>query len=91
MDLIVIPKEELKQIVRDAVSDAIELFNNDKHQEDGEYISRERVCELLKISKATLYRWRRSSKLPPAIYMGGRVLFRKEEIIKIIENGGFEM
>ena len=53
MNLIIIPKEELKQIVKEAVSDAIELFNADKQQHDGEYISRARVCELLKISKPT--------------------------------------
>lgn len=40
MNLIIIPKEELKQIVKEAVSDAIELFNADKQQHDGEYISR---------------------------------------------------
>ena len=91
MNLIIIPKEELKQIVKEAVSDAIELFNADKQQHDGEYISRARVCELLKISKPTLYRWRRSGKLPNAVYLGGKVLVKKAEIVKVIENGGFEM
>ena len=91
MNLIIIPKDELKQIVKEAVSDAIELFNADKQLHDGEYISRARVCELLKISKPTLYRWRRSGKLPNAVYLGGKVLFKKAEIVKIIENGGFEM
>ena len=75
MNLIIIPKEELKQIVKEAVSDAIELFNADKQQHDERYISRARVCELPRRYPSLHYiAGEEVVKLPNAVYLGGKVL-----------------
>jgi len=91
MKIVVTTEEQLQQIVQEAVAKAISNQSIHTKEEDGELISRKRVCELLCISLPTLYRWRRKGFLPAAIYLGNKVLFKKIEILKIIEDGGIEM
>lgn len=45
------------------------------------------VCEQLKISDVTLWRWGKAEYLTP-LYIGGKRRFRASEVQAIIEKGG---
>jgi len=53
----------------------------DKRPED--YLTRDEVCELLKIDLSSLHRWRKEGKIP-SYGMGKRVYFKRSEIDTII-------
>jgi len=50
-----------------------------------EYLTRNEVCELLKIDLSTLHRWRKEEKIP-SYGFGNRVYFKREEVEHIINN-----
>lgn len=45
------------------------------------------VCEQLKISDVTLWRWQKAEYLTP-LYIGGKRRFKSSEVQAIIEKGG---
>ena len=48
-----------------------------------EYLTRNEVCELLKVDLSTLHRWRKESKIP-SYGFGNRVYFKRNEVEQII-------
>lgn len=48
-----------------------------------DYLTRDEVCELLKIDLSSLHRWRKEGKIP-SYGMGKRVYFKRSEIDSII-------
>ena len=52
---------------------------------DGEvFLSGKEVCELLHITKRTLQQYR-DDRLFPYIQIGGKILFKQSDILKILE------
>ena len=43
------------------------------------------VAALYKVSLVTIHKWRKHKILPPTIKKGGRVFFRRDEILKSLE------
>lgn len=52
-------------------------------KEPTEYLTRNEVCDLLKIDLSTLHRWRNDLKIP-SYGMGNRVYFKRQEVEQII-------
>jgi excisionase family DNA binding protein len=52
-------------------------------KEPTEYLTRNEVCELLKIDLSSLHRWRKEGKIP-SYGMGNRVYFKRYEVEQII-------
>ena len=52
---------------------------------DAEYITRNEVAALFRVSPMTTYRWVRSGILPPAIRIGRYSLWKKADILKLIK------
>lgn len=55
--------------------------NNDCNGVD-ELLNQEQVVKYLKITKATLWRWRKIGYIEPTTYVGSRPLYRKSELDK---------
>jgi excisionase family DNA binding protein len=51
---------------------------------DNECYSIKEVCKLLRVSKNTLTSWRKQGKIK-SIQLGGRVLIRKTEVERILQ------
>ena len=52
---------------------------------DSEFYKIEDVCELLQVSKITVYRWIKSGKIP-AYKVGKSYLFKISDVHKLIED-----
>ena len=86
-----------KQLIGDLTIDELQILIqqimvkcfliNQKNQEtlsDG-LITMKEVAALYKVSLVTIHKWRKHKILPPTIKKGGRVFFRRDEIIKSLE------
>lgn len=89
MELIVIERQDLKNIINEAVSDAIRTIeqqkNNEPYQDLPELINRKQVCDILKISYMTLDAWVRQDKVLK-YRIGNAVRFKKAEILAAIKS-----
>ena len=52
---------------------------------DDEYLTRDEVCERLKISKRTLWEWTRAGIAPPRIKVGGTLRFPKASLDNFLQ------
>lgn len=73
--------EELREIIIEGTAQAFENFQNEKGTSGDEmvYVSRKEACNLLKVSKVTLYNWDKKGILK-ARKIGTRVLYTMEDI-----------
>ena len=55
-------------------------------QQNESYLTRLETCDFLKVDQATLWRWAKRGYLMP-VEMGGRRLYRKSDLQRIL-NGG---
>ena len=53
-----------------------------------EFMTRKEVCQLLKISLSTIIRWEKQGILKAYRPGGKKVLYRREDIEKIFQEGG---
>lgn len=75
--------EELKEIMKQAIVEA-NKGNSFKPGETDEYLSQQEARKFLRISNATMIRWKNQGKLP--YYQEGRkVLFKKSELLKVMQ------
>lgn len=51
----------------------------------GEYLNMRQLADELSISFKTLERWRLQRKAPPACRIGGRLLFKRSDVLAWIE------
>ena len=63
-----------------------ELEAEDIAQQNESYLTRLETADFLKVDQATLWRWAKRGYLMP-IEMGGRRLYRKSDLLRIL-NGG---
>jgi predicted DNA-binding transcriptional regulator AlpA len=81
----VIGKDDLREILNEIIDERIALFekrNEEKRNE--ELVTYDRVMELLGVSKATIWRWKKRGYLVP-IRIGGNDRYRMSDIKKIME------
>jgi predicted DNA-binding transcriptional regulator AlpA len=76
-------RDELKELFAEILKDA------DKRAEEkakDRLLTADEVCEILKISATTIWRWQKSEYLLP-VFIGGKKRYRKTDIQRIMEKG----
>lgn len=74
--------EANKQLVED-VRSSLEKQIRDENEE--KYLSSDDVCEMLDVSKPTLWRWEKMEYLIP-LRVGGKVRYKLSEVKQILNN-----
>ncbi len=73
------PVSYKQEIINELRTVLLEELKNIQPQPEKEYLSRDEVCEMLKVSKPTLHNWAKEGVLIP-LKIGNRVLYLKSEI-----------
>lgn len=88
-NIILVSGSELKEIVRQAVQEGIDQFKSNPLNEinqkpDDEYIIIDEVCKILKISKPSVFNYRKRGII--TFYrIGRRVFYKKSEILSSLK------
>lgn len=61
------------------------MQNRTPHLNGEKYLTNREVCQLLRISSRTLQNWRDTRKIP-FIRLKGKILHRKSEIVRLLED-----
>ena len=77
-------RAEIKAIYAEIISDAMKEAEAKAKEM---LLTPTEVCEQLKISDVTLWRWQKAEYLTP-LYIGGKRRFKSSEVQAIIEKGG---
>lgn len=87
MELIITSKSDLRDLINASVRDAINS-NSDSQKQKGDspkpWMTNREAQEFYGLSKSTLQRYRNCGKLPFS-KIGGRVYYRRTDIIKLLE------
>lgn len=81
---IMINSEDVVMIVskiRDIIREEIDLEYKKKLSE--EYLTRDEMVEMFKITKSVLDKWNRTNFLVP-VKVGGKTLYRKSDVVKVV-------
>jgi len=73
--------QDIETIIRNCIREELEEFK--KGEEGEELMKASDVCDYLKISKVTLYKWLREGKIS-GYYLATRLFFWKSEINKAL-------
>jgi len=79
-----ITEDRFRELIREVVRKEISELNNTDSEE---LIKAKEVCNYLKISKVTLYKWLNQGKIT-GYYLGTRLFFKKSEIDKALIKKG---
>lgn len=83
--MLVFTKSEMADLIKTAVKDAIsEGLRKPEETKGKEYLTIREVLANYKVSRSTLFRWRRTGFLKPRIF-GPRSLYLKSELEKVCE------
>lgn len=74
---LVVNEVELRAIIEDIVTDTIVKYDDSKQEE--KYLTTDNVIEILKVTRATLWRWAREEYLVP-VKVGKRTLYRESDV-----------
>jgi excisionase family DNA binding protein len=78
-----IGKDELKELMKEALNELLDSKMESK-SETKEFLTIEEVCELMSISRQTLYKKRKTGEINAyQVIKRGKVLFRSEDIRKL--------
>lgn len=78
--------QELKEIVHDAVREALSEFKDEfQREQQVKLLTRKEVAEMLRISLPTLNQWTKMGKLK-AYRKSGRVYYKRNEILHELES-----
>ena len=69
--------EDLEDLIRNCIREELSDIASNNVKED--LLKANEVCEYLRISKVTLYKWMRQGKIT-GYYLGSRLFFKKAEI-----------
>ncbi len=73
--------QDIEILIRNCIREELKEFKKDK--EVDELMKANEVCEYLRISKVTLYKWLREGKIS-GYYLATRLFFWRSEIIKAL-------
>ncbi len=81
------PIKELRQIFSDLLDEKLQQHKTEEPQQPGnnEFLTRRNVCDLLKISLATLHYYTKDGILQ-GYRIGGRVLYKSEEVKNAVQS-----
>ena len=81
----VMPLSELSELIKRSVKDC---FNNELKEflksstkEEEHLLKIEEACELLKVSKVTIHKWKKQNRIQ-SYRIGRKIYFKKHELIK---------
>ncbi len=77
--------EEFQSIIRETFELFIVQRLNMLPIPSNDLITMKEVSALYHVSLVTIHKWRKHKILPPTIKKGGRVFFRRDEILKSLE------
>ncbi len=69
--------QDLEDLIRNCIREELNEITSNYEKED--LLKSNEVCEYLRISKVTLYKWMRQGKIT-GYYLGSRLFFKKAEI-----------
>ena len=83
-----ITEEELKKLIRDSVTEALQLHlvNNttpDNKQVKDDLIKLSDVAKMLNVSKVTIHAWKRNG-LIPFYRISNKIYFKKDEVVSAL-------
>ena len=78
-------EEFLNELAVRVAGYVVQNLEQSKPEEPNQLFSVKEVCEMLKISRSTLYRHRDLGFIKPTIYVGRRPLFNKEAVSDYIK------
>ena len=79
-----ITEDRFRELIREVVREEISGLNSTDSED---LIKAKEVCNYLKISKVTLYKWLNQGKIT-GYYLGTRLFFKKSEIDKALIKKG---
>ena len=83
--LISLPENKLEELIKNAVSKAIENFHGTKQSDPRHFLTRKEASTYLGVSIATIDNWTRQGKLTKH-YNGTAVRFKKSELDSSFES-----
>jgi len=79
---------DLKVVISSIVAEERERANREfAEKNERATLTRKEVCEMLEISFSTLWRWGKDKYLRP-VYVGSKVLYRRQDVEKILKVEG---
>lgn len=83
--LTTLSNEELIELISSSLKSVLENTNQNPPTPDEQLIKIDEVCELFKVSKPTIFEWKKAGKLP-FYRIGRRVYFKKNEIMDCMKS-----
>ena len=77
--------DELKQLISDAVLQAVDKPNPQQPDQEDQLIKIEEASKLLNVSKATVHAWKKSG-LIPFHRISSKIYFKKNEILDSLKS-----
>ena len=77
--------DELEILIQKTIETSLSKNNNETARHSSDLITMKEVSALYHVSLVTIHKWRKHKILPPTIKKGGRVFFRRDEILKSLE------
>jgi excisionase family DNA binding protein len=72
--------EEVKNLVKQALSELHQEYPINDNEEDDEYLTQKEAAKFLKVSAPTIIKWKQENKIP--YYQIGRTIkFKKSELL----------
>lgn len=78
--------QEFAKEIAELVKEEVTNLPNESTVLEEKWYSTDEVCNMLKITKSTLYRHRNLGYLRPAAYVGRKPLFNQESIDEYLNN-----
>lgn len=75
----------IKQIISEEIANARNLFKPDCNEQVNDFLTRDEVCKLLKVSTTTLFHWNNQEILVNK-KVGRRVFYRRSDVIQLLDD-----
>lgn len=86
---ITLSKEEFKSLILEAITEYNGSPDNSKTEAQQEpFLKIEEVCDLLKVSKVTIHKWKREGRIPYH-RISNRIYFLRSEILEALKSSEF--
>ena len=81
MEMILIQSSELRQILREVIREEIKVLKETPPPEPEELLKMKEVCQLLKVSRMTIHKWKEHGKIP-FHRISNRIFFKRTEVLE---------
>lgn len=78
-------EKEFRMLIKDIIREYFIENQKESDQSLTDLITMKEVAAIYHVSLVTIHKWRKHKILPPTIKKGGRVFFRRDEILKSLE------